>query len=105
MMQNRSGVNLRTLRADGGASRNRFLMQFMADISGLEVVAAPIAECSPLGAAFLGALGMRLFASMDDISRLPFAGVKYQPSMPRDRAEAFRLGWKNAVKQQLAAIE
>jgi glycerol kinase len=105
MMQNRSGVNLRIVRADGGASRNRFLMQFIADISGLEVIAAPIAECSPLGAALLGALGMRIFDSFDQISRLPFAGVKYQPSMPRDRADAFRLGWKNAVKQQLAGIE
>ncbi len=79
-------------------------MQFLADISGLEVVAAPIAECSPLGAA-LSALGMGLFASMDDVSRLPFAGLKYHPSMPKERAEAFRLGWKNAVKQQLAGIE
>jgi glycerol kinase len=105
MMRERSGVNLRILRADGGASRNKFLMQFMADITGLEVIAAPIAECSPLGAALLGALGMRMFNSLEDISRLPFAGLKYQPSMPTDRAEAFRMGWKSAVKQQLAEIK
>ena len=78
MMRTRAGLELRTIRADGGASRNRFLMQFMADISGLEVVAAPIAECSSLGAALIGGLGMGLFSSLEEVSRLPNAGLKYR---------------------------
>jgi glycerol kinase len=105
MMRRQSGVELRTLRADGGASRNGFLMQFMADIMGLEVVAAPIAECSPLGAALLGGLGMGLFTSIKEISDLPGAGTKYQASMSGDRSVALRDGWKRAVKQALAGAE
>src|SRR5207247_1679610 len=50
-MKERAGVDLQTIHADGGATRNRLLMQFIADMTGLEITVAPIAECSPLGAA------------------------------------------------------
>jgi glycerol kinase len=102
MMRHQSGVEIRTLRADGGASRNKFLMQFMAEIMGVEVVAAPIAECSPLGAALLGGLGMGMFASIKEISELPGTGTKYHGTMPAKRASLLRDGWKLAVKQVLA---
>jgi glycerol kinase len=105
MMRTRAGLELRTIRADGGASRNRFLMQFMADISGLEVVAAPIAECSSLGAALIGGLGMGQFSSLEEVSRLPNAGVQYQGSMPPEQSASLLKGWNRAVKQVLAGIE
>src|SRR6185295_15249128 len=65
VMRDRASVELRTINADGGATRNRFLMQFIADITGLEVNAAQVAECSPLGAAMAGMIGMKLHDSFD----------------------------------------
>jgi glycerol kinase len=102
MMKDRAGVELRTINADGGATRNKFLMQFIADMTGLEVTAAQIAECSPLGAAMAGMLGMGLHRSFDELAKLPREVTTYHPTMPRDRADALHAGWKNAVKQVLA---
>src|SRR6185295_13990679 len=53
-MQQNGGVKLRTIHADGGATRNRFLMQFIADMTGLEVSVAQMPDCSPLGTALAG---------------------------------------------------
>jgi glycerol kinase len=91
--------------ADGGAIRNRFLMQFIADMTRLEIIAAPVAECSPLGAAFLGGLGVGLYSSLDEISRLPNNGEKFSSTMPTERAARFQSGWQRAIKQVLAGIE
>src|SRR5439155_4593818 len=90
MMKSRAGVDLKTIHADGGATRNKFLMQFIADMTRLEVIAAPIPECSPLGAALAGALGMRVYNSLDDLERIPRAdAVTYRPTMLSDRADEF----------------
>ena len=105
MMQQRGGVNLSTVCADGGAIRNRFLMQFIADMTRLEIIAAPVAECSPLGAAFLGGLGIGLYSSLEEISRLPNNGETFHSTMPTERASRFRSGWHRAIKQVLAGIE
>lgn len=101
-MRQQGGVELRTINADGGATRNRFLMQFIADMTGLEVSAAQIPDCSPLGAALAGALGMGVYSSLDDLAKLPRQVVTYRPSMAPDRVEAFYAGWQRAVKQVLA---
>ena len=101
-MRNRAGVQLRTIHADGGATRNRFLMQFIADMTGLEVNAAKLPECSPLGAAMAGALGMGVVESLDELARLPREMVTYRPAMPVEKVARLYGGWKNAVKQVLA---
>ena len=61
-MKSRAGVELRTINADGGATRNAFLMQFIADVTGLEVNVAQMPDCSSLGAAMAGAVGMGAYA-------------------------------------------
>lgn len=105
MMGDRGGVKLGKIHADGGASRNPFLMQFIADMVGLEIVAAQVAECSPLGAALAGGLGMGLYSTLDAITNLPHHGKIYSPSMPAERASQLYAGWKGAVKQVLAGTE
>jgi glycerol kinase len=105
MMRVRGGVELGTLRADGGASRNRFLMQFMADMTGVEVVAAPVAECSPLGAALLGGLGVGIYSTLEEIARLPGGGERFCRVMSAERVGELLAGWRRAVKQVLAGIE
>ena len=72
MMKQQGNINLRAINADGGATRNRFLMQFIADMTGLEVSVAQMPDCSPLGAALAGMLGVGIHPSLGAIASLPF---------------------------------
>jgi glycerol kinase len=103
MMRGSAGVQLRTINADGGATRNRFLMQFIADMTGLEVTAAQMPDCSPLGAALAGMLGMRMIGTFDDLASLPRDVVTYRPTMPKEKVMANYLGWRHAVRQVIEA--
>src|SRR5207249_1600951 len=105
MMKSRASVELRTINADGGATRNRLLMQFIADMTGLEVSAARIPDCSALGAAMMGMLGMGIYQSFEDLAELPRHIVTYRPSMPPETVEKLYSGWRRAVKQVLAGAE
>jgi len=105
MMNTRANVDLQTINADGGATRNRFLMQFIADITGLEVTLAQMPDCSPLGAAMAGMLGMRIHRSFDDLAALPREVVTYRPKMSANLVQQFVAGWKRAVKQVLAGVD
>ena len=104
MMRQRSGVNLSTIHADGGATRNRFLMQFIADLTRLEVSAQRMSDCSPLGAALAGAMGMGQYDSLDAIAKLPREIETYRPQMSPEKAIALHAGWTRAVKQVLAGV-
>jgi glycerol kinase len=101
-MRERFGGDLRVINADGGATRNRFLMQFIADMVGLEIAVAQIPDCSPLGAVLAGLLGMGVHASLDELEKLPRQMTRYQPAMPRQQADQLYAGWQRAVKQVLA---
>jgi glycerol kinase len=104
-MRERAGVDLRTINADGGATRNRFLMQFIADITGLEITVAQMPDCSPLGAAMAGALGSGVYKSFDELAKLPRETETYRPTMPRDVADQLHRGWQRAVRQVLSGTE
>jgi glycerol kinase len=84
------GVEL--LRADGGMTRNRWLMQFQADMLGIPVETAREAEQTALGAALL-ALGER---------RASPAGERFEPRMSRDEADSLYAGWSDAIARTLA---
>ena len=71
MMRAGTGVRPMAILADGGATANQFLMQIVADICGLEVVASNMAELSALGAARCGLLGAGLLSSMDELADPP----------------------------------
>jgi glycerol kinase len=103
MMKCDGGVVLRTIHADGGATRNAFLMQFIADMTGLEVAAARMPECSPLGAALAGSVGMGL-RDMTAIGSLAREAVTYAPRMPAEQSDRLYRGWKRAVGQVLAGV-
>jgi glycerol kinase len=103
MMKDQAGVSLKTIHADGGATRNRFLMQFIAEMTRLQVTAAPVPECSPLGAAMAGALGMSVYTSLDELAAIPRPDASiFTPIMPPGEADQLHVGWKRAVKQVLA---
>lgn len=96
-----AGVNLSMVHADGGAVRNAFLMQFVADMNQLKVRAAQTPELSALGAVFSGALGLKVFASLEDLQNLPAGYVEYRSSMSPTRAGDLFAGWQSAVQQVL----
>jgi glycerol kinase len=100
-MSSEAGIELHYIHADGGAVRNRFLMQFMADISGLQVRAAKLPELSALGAVLSGGFGMGIYHSIEELQKLPADFVEYSPAMDRGEADHTKAGWSNAVQQIL----
>ncbi len=96
-----AGVGLNTIHADGGAVRNAFLMQFVADLSQLTVRAAQTPELSALGAVFSGGLGLKVYSSLADLSSLPVGFTEYRAALDVARAEALFAGWQSAVQQVL----
>lgn len=100
-MRPRAGVELRTINADGGATRNAFLMQFIADVTGLDVRVAQMPDCSSLGAALAGAIGTGAYASLDELAAQPRDAMTYRPRMPAAQVESLLAGWKRAVAQVL----
>ena len=91
---------LRTLRADGGASANGFLMQFQADLLGLPVEVAAERETTGLGAAVLAGLALGSWSDAE-VRGLLGAGTVYEPAMSRDEAETLREGWGLSVRRAL----
>jgi glycerol kinase len=97
VMQKDSGISIDVMRVDGGAVVNQFLMQFQADILGIPVDVPVINETTALGAAYLGALGVGDFNSLDAISRNWKLGKRYVPSISEDERKLLMEKWKKAV--------
>jgi glycerol kinase len=100
-MSHDAQTTLSTVHGDGGAVRNAFLMQFVADLNQLTVRAAQTPELSALGAVFSGCLGMKIYSSLDDLEQVPSGYVEYRSAMDRNRAQELFSGWKSAVQQVL----
>jgi glycerol kinase len=90
---------LAALRADGGASANRFLMQLQADLLGRPVEVAADAEATALGAAALAGLGVGTWDGLEDVRRLVRHDEVYEPGLSRDEAAARREEWALAVER------
>jgi glycerol kinase len=97
MMRSESGVSPALLFADGGPTRNEFLMQFTADITRLELVVAEVAESSARGAATAAMLGLGLVDSFDDLAKLRGNAKSYVPVIQADEAERLYSSWRQAV--------
>ena len=96
-----AGIKLSTVHADGGAVKNAFLMQFVADMNQLKVRAAQTPELSALGAVFSGGIGLKIHTSLKDIQKLPLGFIDYTASMDPVRANTLFAGWQTAVQQVL----
>lgn len=99
MMRQETGVAPRVLRADGGPTRNKFLMQFAADVAGLELDVAKVAESSAWGAAMAGFLGLGIVSSLDELAGIPRTSIRYRPTMTASDAAGLYAGWQAAVKR------
>jgi glycerol kinase len=98
-----AGVPVRRLHGDGGASANAFLMQFAADISGVELHVASNPYFSALGAAWLGALGVGLHRSTAALAAIPRVETIYRPGLAADLVDHYYTGWRRAIHQVVTA--
>lgn len=101
MMQSDAGVRPQMLNADGGSTRNEFLMQFTADLTGLELTVSEVPESSAWGATMAGLLGLGDVKSLADLAALPRQTRTYRPQMDADHVEHLHSGWQAAVKRVL----
>lgn len=93
-----TGLEISSVRADGGAAMNNFLMQFQADISNLSVIRPSNPEATALGAAYLAGLAVGFWQSTEEILKINTNQTEFTPSIQsRDRERLLR-GWKKAVK-------
>jgi glycerol kinase len=98
-MESDSGIKLKELRVDGGATRNDTLMQFQADVLGVPVVRPRIQETTALGAAYLAGLGVGYWKSPDELAAQWQAERVFEPKMERGRAEELLARWRKAVER------
>jgi glycerol kinase len=101
LMAEDAGMALALVHADGGAVRNGFLVQFIADMVRIKVRAASLPELSALGAVFSGLLGMGIYDSLEALEALPLAFSDYEPKLDSVVADHYYTGWKAAVQRVL----
>ena len=96
-MEADTGMPLTALKADGGASRDGFLMQFQADIIGRELRRPAIRETTALGAAYLAGLATGVWNSMEEIRHLWKCDNAFLPHMGQEERQRLLSGWHKAV--------
>ncbi len=99
-----SGVRLSELRVDGGMTGNSLLMQFQADILGVDVIKPRVAETTAQGVAFAAGLAVGLWANLDEIAGLWQEDSRWQPHMAEDQRELLYARWKEAVERSLGWV-
>ena len=97
-----TGLQISSLKADGGAAANGFLMQFQSDISALSVVCPNSTEATAAGAAYLAGLGIGFWKSTDEIMSLNCENTVFTPKTTENERTKLLNGWKCAVKSTVA---
>ena len=96
-MNQDSGVNLESLKVDGGMVQNDLLMQFQADLLGVPVIRPVVAETTALGAAYAAGLATGFWASEDDIRNNWAEDKRWEPQMDSAKRDEYYKFWKKAV--------
>lgn len=99
-MEADSGIELKTLRVDGGAVKNNFLMKFQSDILDVPVERPVINETTALGAAYLAGLAVGYWKNQDEIKEQWHMDKRFEPTMEAKTSEELYAGWKKQLKQQ-----
>lgn len=97
-MEKDSGIDLKNLKVDGGASANDFLMQFQSDIVSTQVHRPKCIETTALGAAYLAGLATGYWSSKDEIKENWQIGAVFEPAMEEAKRNTLLKGWHKAVK-------
>ncbi|MBR2903046.1 MAG: glycerol kinase, partial [Clostridia bacterium] len=96
-MEADTGATMSSLKVDGGASRDSFLMGFQADILGAEVVRPESVESTALGAAALAGLTVGVWQSREDLEKLYTTSQRYLPTMSKDEKDKKIKNWRRCV--------
>lgn len=105
IMQVDSNITLHSLRADGGASANKFLMQFQADILNIPVQVPITKETTALGAAYLAGLATGVWSNKNEIKDSWKISESYNPTMTDEKRDDLYIGWLRAAQRALKWIE
>jgi glycerol kinase len=97
-MEADSGIELKTLRVDGGAVKNNFLMNFQSDILNVPVERPIVNETTALGAAYLAGLAVGYWENQEEISTQWAIDRQFKPEMTEENRNGLYDGWKKAVK-------
>lgn len=93
-----SGIQLKSLRVDGGAASNNFLMQFQSDILGVPVERPAVLETTALGAAYLAGLAIGFWRDNGDVSKHRRVDRRFVSQMTEERRTELYAGWEKAVR-------
>lgn len=100
-MKKDSGMEIETIRADGGLVASDFMCRFLADMLGVRVEVPAVAESTAWGAAVLAGVQSGVFSSLEDAGKKWRAARHYEPKMAKDRADSLYKGWTGAVRKTL----
>jgi glycerol kinase len=100
-LEENSGAEISELRVDGGASMNKFLMQFQADILGKKIVRPAVHETTALGAAYMAVLTVEYWSSQRELSDMWRVDAVFEPKMDEMERERLYRNWKSAVERAL----
>ena len=101
-MEADSGISIKELRVDGGATANNFLMQFQADILNTKVVRPVITETTALGAAYLAGLAVGYWKSIEEIQGQWQVDASFESKMTEAEQAVVKKGWQRAIKAAIA---
>ncbi len=96
-MEADTGVYLSSLKVDGGASANNFLMQFQSDISDVSVVRPKTTEATAQGAAFLAGLAVGFFKDRNELKSIVKRDAVFIPNIDKEKRDNLLMGWANAI--------
>ena len=105
LMEEEGGIQLKTLRTDGGASVNNFLMQFQADLLNRPVERSGIRETTALGAAYLAGLATGYWSDKEELQQLWRADELFHSKLNQITRERYLNGWKKAVNRSLNWVD
>jgi glycerol kinase len=98
-MQQDAGEALKSLRVDGGATANNFLMQFQSDVLGTRVERPEMKETTALGAAYLAGLATGFWSSLDELRSKSTIERVFEPACDPSKRDTLYKGWKKAVER------
>ncbi|MGC9307708.1 MAG: glycerol kinase 5 [Thermoplasmatota archaeon] len=98
-MERDAGLPVRSITADGGASKNDFLLQFMADMLDVHVERPRMLDGTALGAAYLAGLAADVWESKEELRKRRQVEQTFKPAMPSEKRERLYAGWRRAVEK------
>jgi len=99
VMVSDSGLEINSLRVDGGASRNNFLLQFQSDITGADVIRPQLVETTAMGAAFLAGLATGFWKSTNELTAVWNEERIFSSTMDEETRDILYKGWQKAISR------